>query len=282
MNSGRFLLLPVLAMSSFAWAATDSVFKAPQESYEYAATMKEAAKKFKGTPGVYLQIGDSITHANQNTQYARGGQGLNEEEKAFLKWSHAGERNDSDGWYLAAEDVDGGRRSYTATGGLRADGSLAGGFNGLPSLADLLKKYNPQFCLYMLGTNDLRSPTPVDQYIASVEKAMDLILANGTVPILSTLPPFKGRAPHVETYNKALRELAAKKKLPLLDLHAEMKARGGDEIETLYLSDGVHLTHSVSTGPANDENLKKCGYLLRCYLAVHKGMEVKAKVVDAK
>jgi len=34
--------------------------------------------------------------------------------------------------------------------------------------------------------------------------------------------------------------------------------------------------------PATEENLKKSGYLLRCYLAVHKGMEVKTKVLDAK
>ena len=46
--------------------------------------------------------------------------------------------------------------------------------------------------------------------------------------------------------------------------------------------DGVHLNVQPANGPATDENLKKCGYLLRCFLAVHKGMEVKAKVLDAK
>jgi hypothetical protein len=62
-----------------------------------------------------------------------------------------------------------------------------------------------------------------------------------------------------------------------------MKARAGDDMEKTCLSeDGVHLSHEPPNGPATEENLKKSGYLLRCYLAVHKGMEVKAKVLDTK
>jgi hypothetical protein len=83
--------------------------------------------------------------------------------------------------------------------------------------------------------------------------------------------------------NAALGELARKKRVSLLDLHAEMKARTGDDMDKAYLSeDGVHLSHEPPNGPATEENLKKSGYLLRCYLTVHKGMEVKAKVLDAK
>ena len=77
--------------------------------------------------------------------------------------------------------------------------------------------------------------------------------------------------------------MAKKKQIPLVDLFAEMKARAGDDLEKAYVSnDGVHLNTNAAGGPANEENLKKGGYLLRCYLAVHKGMEVKAKVFDAK
>ncbi len=73
------------------------------------------------------------------------------------------------------------------------------------------------------------------------------------------------------------------KQLPLIDLYAEMKARAGDDAEKAYLSnDGVHLSFPAANGPATEENLKKSGYLLCCFMAVHKGMEVKAKVLDAK
>jgi lysophospholipase L1-like esterase len=274
-------LLGMAVLVQSGHAADDPALKA-KESYDYAAAMKQVAAKFKGKPGVFLHIGDSITYANQNTAWARGGQGQTAEEKAFLKWSHAGERNDSDGWYLASVDVPS-NRSHTAASGLRSDELLKGGKGGLPSLSEIINKYKPQLALYMLGTNDITAGRPVAQYSADVEKALDMLLANGTVVIVSTLPPYRGKAKQVEEHNAALRNLAKIKQVPLIDLHAEMKARAGDQMETAYLSnDGVHLSFPSANGPANEENLKKSGYLLRCYLAVHKGMEVKAKVLDGK
>jgi lysophospholipase L1-like esterase len=270
----------VAALAAPAPAADDPAIKASKESYDYVKAMKAVAANFKGKPGVYIHLGDSITYANQNTAWARAGQGQTAEEKAFLKWSHAGERNDSDGWYLASVDVPSGR-SHTAASGVRADEYLKGGKGGLPSLSEIINKYKPQLALYMLGTNDITGGRPVGQYIADVEKAVDMLLAHGTVVIVSTLPPYRGKAKQVEEYNAALRNLAKMKQVPLIDLHAEMKVRAGDQMENLYLGgDGVHLSFPAANGPASDENLKKSGYLLRCYLAVHKGMEVKAKVLD--
>jgi lysophospholipase L1-like esterase len=273
--SGASLLLPV------AEAPDEGALKAA-EGYDYAAAAKKVTAKFKGKPGVFLHLGDSITYANQNTAWARGGSDQSAAVKEFLKWTHVGKRDDSDGWYLASIDVPG-NRSHTAASGMRADEFLKGGKGGLPSQAEIIKKYNPQMALYMLGTNDISAGRPTDKYIADVEKALDALLDNGTVVILSTLPPYRGKGKQVEEYNTALRELAKKKQLPLLDLFAEMKARAGDDMEKVYLmNDGVHLSGESPAGPASEENLKKCGYLLRCYLAVHKGMEVKAKVFDAK
>lgn len=279
-------LRSALCICALGWAsaqaADDPALKAAKESYDYAPAMKKVAANFKGTPGVFVHLGDSITYANQNTAWARGGQGQSAEEKAFLQWSHAGKRNDTDGWWLASVDVPSGR-SHTAASGVRSDEFLKGGKGGLPALAEIIKKYNPQLALYMLGTNDISAGRPVAQYSADVEKAVEALLANGTVVLLSTLPPYRGKAKQVEEYNAALRELAKKKQIPLLDLHAEMKARAGDDLEKAYLSnDGVHLSFQPANGPATEENLKKSGYMLRCYLAVHKGMEVKERVFAAK
>ena len=105
--------------SKAAAAPEPAALNAP-EDYDYAAAMKKVAAKFKGATGVYLHLGDSITYANPNTAWARAGQGQTEEEKACLKWSHAGARNETDGWHLASMDVQGGR-SHTAASGLRAN-----------------------------------------------------------------------------------------------------------------------------------------------------------------
>ncbi len=109
----------LLVMTAPSWGADETAFKI-KEDYDYAPAMKPVGAKFKGKPGVFLHLGDSITYANQNAAWARGGQGQSAEEKAFLKWSHAGARNDSDGWYLASVDVPSGR-SHTAASDVRAD-----------------------------------------------------------------------------------------------------------------------------------------------------------------
>jgi hypothetical protein len=44
--------------------------------------------------------------------------------------------------------------------------------------------------------------------------------------------------------------------------------------------DGLHLTWNPPKGPPTKQNFLKSGYLLRCYLTVRKGMEVKEKVFD--
>lgn len=257
------------------------------EPYDYSAAMREVAARFRGTPGVYLFLGDSLTYANQSTAWARGGRDHTPEEQAFLEWSHCGEGGDKDGWHLASVDVSMGR-SHTAASGVRADEFLLGGKGGLPPLDAIVREYNPQLALYLLGSNDITAGRPVAAYIRDVEAAVDRLLRNGTVVILSTLPPYRGQAQQVGDYNEALRALARKRHLPLLDLHAELQARAGAAADTVYLAeDGIHLSpqpvdsdNPAPPGPASPSNLATYGYLLRCYLAVHKGMEVKAQVLD--
>ena len=263
----------------------EPAFRAPQATSDYAAAMRRVATRFAGTPGVYLQIGDSLTYASSNTAWARDGLDHTPAEAAFLRWSHAGRRDQRDGWHLASVDVaDDGvppGRSHPAASGLRSDELLAGGKAGLSPLAEMLEHYRPQLALYLLGTNDLLAGRPAERYVADVERAAELMLARGTVPILSTLPPCRGHADRVDADNTAVRALARRLRLPLIDLHAEMRARAGEEMERVYLAeDGVHLTHEPARGPVTAANLARCGYLLRCYLAVHKGMEVKAAVLD--
>jgi lysophospholipase L1-like esterase len=249
--------------------------------YDYVAPMKRVATRFAGNPGVYLQLGDSLTYAFQNTAWAREGKDHTPDEREFLSWSHCGERDFRDGWHLASVDV-GPNRCHTAASGVRADKYLSGGKHGLPSLAEILARFKPQLALYMLGSNDLYVDRPVDCYAADVEQTIDLLLTEGIVPILSTLPPCRGLQDRVKDFNRALRALAARRRLPLIDLYAEMSIRAGSDMERVYLGrDGFHLSTRYAFGPASEERLRTCGYLLRCYLAVRKGMEVKARVLSS-
>ena len=267
-------MIAVLACGAFAG---DPELQASKESYDYVAAMKEVAAKFKGTPGVVVLLGDSITYANPNTAWAFSGQGQSPEVKAFLKWSHAGDGGDKDGWTAAKVDVENGR-SHTASSGITTGQYLAGGQHGLPPLADIIKKFNPQMAIYMLGTNDVSQGIAPAAAMANVEKALDALMANGTIPILSTIPPMKAKMAQAEAYNAELKKLAEKKKVPLLDLYGEMKAVSADPTVFLDPGDGVHLTANASNAAPTPDNFKKSGYLCRCYFNVKKAMEVKEKL----
>ena len=260
---------------------TDPPVRPIKEPYNYAPAMASVARRFRGVSGVFLHFGDSNTYAEANTACARTPAVSYRSVETFLKWSHRGERNALDGWWLASVDIPQRSRSETAATGLRANELLVGGKEGLPPLSDLIARYNPQLAVYMLGTNDAKDGRPVDEYIIDVEKALDTLMANGTVPILSTLPPLRDREALIDSYSNALRALAARLQLPLIDLSAEMLERGGDRAAALFVgSDGIHLSVGAASGPDTIENLKSSGYLLRCQLTLVKAMEVKAAVLD--
>lgn len=251
-----------------------------------ADPMAKVAAKFKGTPGVVLHIGDSITYANQYGAWARYGKGKTPEDEAVCKWMHVGKDSDLDGIWLARVDRPG-NRSETAVSGIRSNEWLAGGKSGCPPLADVVKKYNPQLAVVMLGTNDVNGGRSPAEIKADLGRILDLLLANGTVPILSTIPPIKGKDAAVKAVNAALLELIAERKIPHIDYHAEiLKRRPTDWLGTLISDDGVHPTPGINGASGGseptEENLKNSGYLLRGWLSVRKIAEVKAKVLDKR
>jgi lysophospholipase L1-like esterase len=247
---------------------------------DYAEAMHKVAAKFKGKEGVVLHLGDSITYANQYGGWARGGAGKTPQDEAVLKWMHTNANDDTDGWYLARVDRPG-NRSETAASGVRSDEYLAGGKGGLPPLAEIIKKYNPQMAVVMLGTNDVNGGRAPAQIKADMTKIVDALMANGTIPILSTIPPIKGKDDAVKACNAALAEIVKEKKLPLIDYYAEIvKRRPNDWAGTLISGDGVHPSGENAGGAPTEENLKSSGQLLRGVLSVRKIAEVKLKVLD--
>jgi lysophospholipase L1-like esterase len=256
------------------------------ESWDYVPSMKKIAAGFKGKTGVVLHIGDSITYSNPYGQWARYGKGRTNEDKAILKWMHAGANDATDGWYLARVDRPGGR-SDTACSGIRADQMLAGGKSKMPALKDMLGKYQPQMVVLMLGTNDASANRKLDAFTGDMTKAVDLVLGRGAICILSTIPPHPKRLELAASYNKALRDLAKKRGLPLIDFEAEiLNRRPKDWNGTLLGKGDVHPTSkSAGTGAADaptPQNLRNSGYLLRCWLSVRKIAQVKKRVIDAR
>jgi len=254
-----------------------------KEDWDYAPAMQRVARSFKGREGVVLHIGDSITHANPYGQWARHGKGRTEEDLALLKWMHMGADDDTDGWWLAREDLPGGH-SYTGAGGLQM-GQLLTGRGEFPSLAKLLEMYQPQIAVLMLGTNDVSAGRKVDDYRRDAEKAVDTILAGGCICILSTIPPNIGNVELSAKYNQELRKLAAERKIPLIDYEREiLKRRPDDWNGTLLNKDDPHPSAGTeqvnSAAEPTAENLRVSGYLLRGWLSVRKIGEVKQRVID--
>jgi lysophospholipase L1-like esterase len=265
-----------------------------KDDWPWAPNMVKVAKMKKKMKGVVLHLGDSLTYANQATRWAwsekwnKNG-GYTDEDRALIRWTNSEIQDQTplNGWWLAridAKDANGVLlgRSETAASGIQVDQFLAGGFSSLPSLTQILNTYYPQIVIICLGTNDVKNGRETAAIAADMAKFVDICLAEGVIPVLSTIPPMGGPNSKVIELNAAYAALAKKKMIPLLDLYGEIVTRRPDStwMETIVGPDGVHLTHDLADGPATEENLKNCGYLLKCWLSVQKLKEVKAKVID--
>lgn len=112
----------------------------------------------------------------------------------------------------------------------------------------------PAYALVMIGTNDAPA-FPADTYRANMTRIIDISIANGVVPILSTLPPRAQFNERIVEYNAVIMQLAAQYGLPLTDLYTalvNLPNRGLDP-------DGVHLSIPPGAPAAtlifNSENL---------------------------
>lgn len=284
--NAKLPLLVMLVLTATKLAASEPAqLLGKKESWDYAAAMRKVAKQFKGMEGVVLHLGDSITYASPYTAWARQGEGKTKQEEAILRWSHCGEENERDGWYLAHVDLPKGG-SYTAAGGVRADQYLAGGFKGLPPLGEIIRKYQPQVAILMLGTNDAWANRPPEKYLADMETIVTRLLDNGTIVILSTIPPLIDNLELQGRYNQELWKLAEGHQLPVIDFYGEILARRPGmtwDGTLLYKGDGhptAEMNGVTPTSAPTPENLKQSGYLLRGWLSVKKLEEVKSRVLD--
>jgi hypothetical protein len=152
-----------------------------------------------------------------------------------------------------------------------------------------LAQLNPEVALIMFGTNDLTS-VGLEEYEKKTREVAQKCLDNGTVVILSTIPPRHGLAEKAAIYADAVRKIARQMKVPLTDFNSEiLKRRPADwdgalnkfsqyegyDVPTLLSRDGVHPSNPKKySDDYSEEGLKCCGYSLRNYLVLMKYADV--------
>ncbi len=220
--------------------------------------------RFTGRPGTFAQFGDSITVTqafwtpllsepkNAPPQMARALAAIKSTMRAEC-WRD---------WKGPEYGSEGGQTSRWAAEHIDA----------------WLKKLNPEVVLVMFGSNDLSS-TELDEYRSRMRSVVRKCLDNGSVVILSTIPPRHGLEKKTSEFSEAVRQIAIDMKIPLTDFHAEiLKHRPGDwdgaldrfksyegyEVPTLISRDGVHPSFPKQyQNDYSDEGLSRSGYTLR-------------------
>ena len=146
-----------------------------------------------------------------------------------------------------------------------------------------LQRLDPEVALVMFGTNDL-TELGGDEYRDRLRSVVRRCLDNGTVVILSTIPPRHGLADEAAAFAEAAREVARELAVPLVDYHAAILDRRPDDwdgaseafrefegydVPTLIARDGVHPSAPRRyQGEYSEEALRSHGYNLRSYLVL--------------
>lgn len=160
-----------------------------------------------------------------------------------------------------------------------------------------LKKLNPEVAVVLFGSNDV-GPMDAAEYETKTRAVVRRCLTNGTIVILTTMPPRSGRLEKSKQFAEVVRRLARELKVPLLDYAAEIlqrrpddwdgslsqfKGQPGDEyqVPTLIARDGVHPSNPKPwASDYSEDGLRHNGYTLRNYLTLLAYAEVIGKVLE--
>ena len=82
----------------------------------------------------------------------------------------------------------------------------------------------------MFGSNDLTQMEP-EEFATLTRRVVQRCLDNGTVVILSTIPPRHGFEQKASQFAEGVRRIAAELKVPLIDFHAEILRRRPDDLD---------------------------------------------------
>jgi hypothetical protein len=239
------------------------------------AFLREVHGKFKGKAGTFACFGDSITVT-----------------MAFWTPLLYGRKNAPPEMEKAFALVKGHQREECWRGWKGPEYGNEGGMTirwAAENIDRWLAKLDPETALIMFGTNDLGA-LELPEYEAKIREVVRKCLSNGTIPILSTIPPRHGVEEKAARFAEAVRKIAAEMKVPLVDYHREIlkrrpedwdgaaekfKDHDGYDVPTLISRDGVHPSYPKKyADDFSEEGLRSSGYTLRSYLVLLKYAEV--------
>ena len=140
-----------------------------------------------------------------------------------------------------------------------------------------LRNDNPEMAVIMWGTNDCHAGTPAGVYKENLRQVVQACVANGTIPIITTIPPRRGYTPGVtDTYSNAVRALALEEQIPLIEYNGEVHTRRPAMTwdGTLISGDGVHPSNTAPARDFSETMLSTNGYTLRNWVTLHGAHEV--------
>jgi hypothetical protein len=237
---------------------------------DWTEPMRKVHAQFKGTPGTFAQFGDSITVT-----------------MAFWAPLQGKPKNMDSATAAAHERVTKTMKPECWRGWKGPEVGSEGSTTvrwALENVDKWLAKLNPEVALIMFGSNDV-GQMDVKEYETKLRELVERCLRNGTVVILSTMPPRSGHVEKSAQFAETARRIAADLHVPLTDYHAEIvKRRSEDwdgslakfkapgdvyEVATLISRDGVHPSAPKQyDGDFSAEALRSHGYNLRNYLTL--------------
>ena len=265
-------------------ALVAAVTAAPAADPGWVAPTRAVHAKFTGTPGTLALFGDSITVS-----------------QAF--WSPL----QGDPRAMSAADA---KALATVRGYMKADswnkwrGPEYGSQGSMTirwaddNVDRWLKKMNPEAAVLMFGSNDL-AQLDVREYEAKTKAVVERCLKNGTVVILTTIPPRSGMLEKSKAFADAQRRIAAGYGLPLVDYQAEiLRRRPADwdgslpqfkedakdvyQVPTLISGDGVHPSNPGKHADYTEASLDRNGFQLRNVLTMRVYADVVRRVLARK
>jgi lysophospholipase L1-like esterase len=253
-------LFAAVSIAAIAGAAAE-----PPKADAWVAAMREVHAKFTGKRGRLALFGDSIT-VSLAFWAPMSGEPQGMSPQLTEDWKVVKQHQRPECWrqWRGSE--------FGNEGGKTVEWAVE-------NVDTWLKKLNPEVVVLMFGTNDLNS-VGAEEYEGRLRQVIQRCLNNGTVVLLTTIPPKSGRVEGAAEFAKIARKLAAELNLPLIDYQEEILKRRpndwdgalpqfkdtpGDEynVSTLIARDGVHPSNPRDFSGYSERDLNHNGYALR-------------------
>jgi lysophospholipase L1-like esterase len=262
--------MPALTFMALFLGGVCTAAAQAEDAQYWVEPMKKVHAQFTGTHGTFAQFGDSITVTMAFWAPLRDAPMRMSPEltKAYKRVQGYMVRDCWDKWKGARYGSEGGMTIRWAH----------------ENIDKWLKQHNPEVALIMFGTNDL-GQLEQKEYEQKTREVVERCLRNGTVVVLSTIPPRSGMLDKSRQFAETVRKVAKELKVLLEDYFKEILDRRPDdwdgslkqfksdsrneyEVTTLIARDGVHPSNPSKYKDFSKESLKRNGYVLRNHLTL--------------